>query len=191
MGGIRGRKPKPTAAKDLAGNPGHRSLNEGEPKPRASSARAPRGLGDEGGRFWRKYAPALTALGILTEIDEPALRMAAEHYEVAVRAAADLRLGQPVLDVNGAPVLDADGQPRREDPGLTVTDDDGNVRKHPLLQVFKDQSAALRSYLTEFGMTPSSRTRLHVQSEEQPSLADILFGEVGKVVVTEGVDVDV
>jgi P27 family predicted phage terminase small subunit len=166
----RGRRPKPTAVKELAGNPGHRPLNTSEPKPRASRARTPNGLGHEGGRFWRKYAPALAALGVLTEVDEPALRMAAEHYELALRAARELRQGVLIPAPDGA-------SEQTVLTGLLIKDADDNLRKNPLLQVLRDQSAALRSYLTEFGMTPAARAKLHVQEEEQLSLADILFGE--------------
>jgi len=111
-------------------------------------------LGVEGGRFWRKYAPALAALGVLTQVDEPALRMAAEHYEVALRAAQQLH-----------------------DEELTVEGRDG-PKKNPLTQILRDNSTALRGFLTEFGMTPASRSKLHMESAEQPSLADELFRRV-------------
>jgi P27 family predicted phage terminase small subunit len=166
----RGRRPKPTAVKELAGNPGHRPLNASEPQPRASRATTPRGLGAEGGRFWRKYAPALAALGVLTEVDEPALRMAAEHFELALRAAKELRQGVVIPSHDGT-------QEATIQTGLLMEDADGNLRKNPLLQVLRDQSAALRSYLTEFGMTPAARSKLHVEIAEQLSMADILFGD--------------
>jgi P27 family predicted phage terminase small subunit len=166
----RGRRPKPTAVKELEGNPGHRPLNASEPQPRASRAQTPRGLGAEGGRFWRKYAPALAALGVLTEVDEPALRMAAEHFELALRAAKELRQGVVIPSNDGT-------QEATVQTGLLIEDADGNLRKNPLLQVLRDQSAALRSYLTEFGMTPAARSKLHVEIAEQLSMADILFGD--------------
>lgn len=176
----RGRKPKPTAAKELAGNPGHRPLNENEPKPKASAARTPRGLGQEGSKFWRKYAPALAGLGILTEIDEPALRMAAEHFDIAVQAATELRRERPLFDKDGAPVFDGDGKQVMVTDGLVIEDKDGNLRKNPLLQILRDNSTALRGYLTEFGMTPSSRSKIKAEPDEQLSLADILFGDAAE-----------
>ncbi len=146
-----GRRPKPTAVKQLQGNPGKRVLNDSEPQPGRSSARAPRGLGMEGGRFWRRYAPALAALGVLTEVDEPALRLAAEHYEVAVRAATQLH-----------------------DEELVLEGRDG-AKKNPLTQILRDNSTALRGFLTEFGMTPASRSKIRIENDEQPSLAEELF----------------
>ena len=53
---MRGRKPKPTEAKKLAGNPGKRPLNQDEPKLPAASIEAPTHLDGEARvnypRFW-------------------------------------------------------------------------------------------------------------------------------------------
>lgn len=150
-----GRKPLPTAVKQLRGNPGRRPLNEDEPKFKGGGGRAPRGhLPEEGRKFWRKYAPALRIAGVLKEVDEPALEMMSIHYAIAVEAAIRLR-----------------------DEGLTVADTVTHTeRKHPLLQVFRDNSTALKAYAVEFGMTASARSRVKAEKDDdQMSLADILF----------------
>jgi len=55
-------------------------------------------------------------------------------------------------------------------------DERGLPRKHPLLQVLRDNSTAFRMYAAEFGLTPSSRSRLQIRPvAEQPSLAEQLF----------------
>lgn len=149
-----GRRPKPTAVKELAGNPGKRPLNRVEPRPPASSARAPRGLGEEAARFWRRYAPVLSELGVLTQVDEPALQMAAEHYEVALRAAKQLHDEELIIEGRDGP------------------------RKNPLAQILRDNSSALKSFLVEFGMTPASRSKIQPEAGEQPSLLEELFGKV-------------
>lgn len=149
-----GRRPKPTAVKQLAGNPGKRPINVGEPKPPASTARAPRGLGDEAAHFWHRYAPVLAELGVLTLVDEPGLQLAAEHYEVALRAAKQLH-----------------------DEELTSEGRDG-PKKNPLTQILRDNSTALKSWMTEFGMTPASRSKIHPEAGEQPSLLDEFFAKV-------------
>lgn len=172
-----GRRPKPTAVKVLAGNPGKRPLNASEPKPKESTARAPRGLGVEGARFWRRYVRGLAAIGVLTEADEPAAQLMSEHFEVAVRAATELRQPVAVLKPDGSPQTDKDGEPVFSQADLVVVDRDGNVRKNPLLQVLRDHSAAFRGYAVEFGMTPAARSKLHLPEEEQPSFAD-LFAKI-------------
>jgi len=154
----RGRKPKPTAVKQLTGNPGKRPLSRREPKPK-TAVKKPYGLGQGlQARFWDEHAPELERLQILTGVDAAAFRLMAEHYALAVRAAVELR-GEDSLTVEG-----------RDGP-----------KKNPLVQVLRDQSAAFKSYATEFGMTPSARARLQLPEEaEQMSLAEMLFQAVSE-----------
>lgn len=63
-----GPPPKPTALKVLAGNPGKRALNDQEPKPVAKCS-PPAWLPPDVLEEWRRQAPALERLGLLTEID--------------------------------------------------------------------------------------------------------------------------
>lgn len=163
MSSNRGRKPKPTAMKQLQGNPGKRPLNKREPKPKTPVKRPyklGKGLQD---RFWKEHAPELERLQILTGIDSAAFRLMAEHYSFAVQAAQELR-----------------------EEGLTVDGREGK-KKNPKAQIFKDNSLAFKSFATEFGMTPSARARLSLPPEaEQLSLADKLFNEVQKAVQPSG-----
>lgn len=161
---IRGRRPKPTAVKMLAGNPGRRPLNAHEPQPPRSVGRTPRGLGAGAAAFYRKYAPVLADLGVLTTADEPLFKLMAQHVELAQRAYDELCVA-----------------------GLTIETHDG-VKKNPLTQVFRDNSLAARQFATEFGMTPAARSRLHTDEEPQESLADILFGAAAVRVAAETAD---
>lgn len=167
---VAGRKPKPDALKTLTGNPGKRAAAMNTPQPDPAGKRSPHGLSAGGRSFWRKLAGELIELGVLTIVDVPAFILMAEHYSMARRVMEKL--------------VDGD---------LTVTDKNGAERKHPLLQVFKDNAAAYRMFAAEFGMTPSSRSRLHVPAvgPEQLSLAEELFALVGEAaVIDEGADGD-
>lgn len=154
-----GRKPKPTALKELQGNPGKRRLNTNEPKPKAGAPPMPRKrLSPEGQRLWKTLAPKLAELGLITEADGAAFEMLCVHYGVAVQAARQLR-----------------------EDGLTTTDEDGLIRKHPLLQVLRESSTAFRMYAEQFGLTPAARARLRLPApDEEPSLAEVLFGIAGQ-----------
>ena len=149
-----GRKSKPTALKKLAGNPGHRPLNESEPMPALADPKMPRGrLPKEGRRLWKALAGPLARMGVLTEFDLPAFEMLCLHYSLA-------RDAFEIVDKLGLFVKDRDDQPR----------------KNPAMQLFRDNSASYRAYLTEFGLTPSSRVRIKASPmEDDRSLADILF----------------
>ena len=162
----RGRKPKPEAIKQLSGNPGKRKSDIPEtPQPAEASARAPRGLSGEARKFWHGIATELIELGVLRTVDVPAFVLMAEHYSLARKASGQL--------------LELDT--------LTTVDKNEAERKHPLLQVFKDNAQAYRLFAAEFGLTPSSRSRLHIVAgtAEQLSLAEELFGIVGQEVDAE------
>lgn len=68
--GRSGRLPTPTALKLMTGNPGKRPLNK-EPEPPPASLDPPAFLTEAGRTFWEKYAPWLSANGLLTELDVP------------------------------------------------------------------------------------------------------------------------
>lgn len=155
----RGRKPTPTAAKKLAGNPGKRSLPVNEPRPSEAMPSMPRGrLSDEAKRFWRGNCEALHEAGLLTAVDGAAYALMATHYALALEAAQ-------VVD----------------EEGISTEDERGLTRKHPLLAVWKQNSEAFLKFAREFGMTPSARAGIRLPDEaEQLTLADALFEAVSK-----------
>jgi len=156
--GKRGPAPKPTKVKELQGNPSKRQLNKREPKPKRGAI-LPSELNATAAKFIERVRPVLDDTGILTDADIPALEMMANHYALAWRAAQIVN-----------------------EQGLIVIDAFGSVHKHPMLQVMKDNSALLRAYMGEFGMTPSSRTRLQVpEPKDVDPLEEELFGRAVSV----------
>lgn len=65
---MRGRKPKPTKLKILAGKPGHRPLPKAEPIP-VGKAEMPKWLTAEAVVVWEELAPEAMTLGTLTSYD--------------------------------------------------------------------------------------------------------------------------
>lgn len=161
---IKGRKPKPTAQKELNGNPGKRALNKREPQPgKRRVNRMPAGMTDGARRLWRQLSGDMVELGLLTDADLPAFVLMAEHYGIARQALTEIA-----------------------EEGLTAQDEHGLLRKHPLLQVFRDNSTAFRSYAGEFGMTPSSRSRVQLpDGGQQLSLGEELFAIVAEQIASE------
>jgi P27 family predicted phage terminase small subunit len=144
-----GPAPKPVELKILEGNPGRRPLPTNHPKPRPVAPKPPYKLHPVARRFWKEHAPKLEAMGILTEVDGPAFVMMATHYAMAWEAGQVLR-----------------------DEGLVVEDERGLPRKHPILQVLRDSSAAFRMYAAQFGLTPSARAKLSIPEPDD----DDFFG---------------
>lgn len=156
--GRRGPAPLPTAVKRLRGNPGKRKLNEREARPGARVPTAPRWLSAGARREYRRLGKLLLGAGLMTEIDGVALAMMCEALDVYQRAKAALG-----------------------EEGVIITSDRGNVYQHPAVGVMGSARADVLRWAREFGMTPSARSRISVDGPgaEEPSLADMLFAEVG------------
>jgi P27 family predicted phage terminase small subunit len=138
-----GRKPKPTELKVLTGNPGKRRL-AASPAGVGGTGRAPTApawLPDEAKREWRRVARLLTATRVLAESDLSALALYCEAY-ARYRAALDEITGK-------------DGKLT-----LTVDTGTGSIKAHPALTIMNQAQGQMRAILVEFGMTPSSRTRV-------------------------------
>ena len=73
----RGRKPLPTALKELEGDrgKGRRPLNKDEPTPPQDNVKCPAWLMPEAKKEWKRLAPSLIAMGVLTEHDMTARLM--------------------------------------------------------------------------------------------------------------------
>ena len=158
--GARGPAAKPTALRQLQGNPGKRRLNHGEPRPGARERvpSAPQWLSLEAKKHWRRVAPRLHAAGLLTEVDVVGLAMLCEA------------LAQYV-----------EGKEIAEREGAIAISDQGNVYQHPAIGLMKTARTDVLRWAREFGMTPAARSRISVEGDRagEMSLADLLFQAVG------------
>ncbi len=142
----------------LAGNPGKRPLNNNEPQPpRPESAPyAPRHLNDAAKKEWRRLVGILLDMGLYTVVDRAALAMYCQAWGRWVVAEKKVAKTGEVL------------------PGKTGTSYQ-NPWRHEANKAYEQ----MRKMLAEFGLTPSSRTRLTaLASEDEPSLAEQLFAAV-------------
>jgi P27 family predicted phage terminase small subunit len=140
--GRRGPAPKPTKLKALAGNPGKRKLNDAEPKPRAGAPACPAWLDAEAKAEWKRILPELQALKLLTKVDRAALAGYCQSYSrwrTAEQAIAKY--------------------------GLTFETERG-PRKRPEVSISEKASALMKGFLQEFGLSPASRSRVHVPTDK-------------------------
>lgn len=136
---MRGRKPKPTAVKELEGNPGKRALNHAEPQPASDKPTCPSHIKGEARKEWNRISKDLHAAGLLTKIDKAALAIYCQAWERWVEAEEQLKkVGPVVKSPSGYPVL------------------------NPFWSVANKAMSQMQKALVEFGMTPSSRSRIHV-----------------------------
>ena len=152
---VRGRKPIPTASKKALGNPGKRKLPSAEPHFDARTPAVPSGSPAQVRQFYADHAQPLVDAGVMTSADHGVFRRLAEASWLASVASENLR----------------------KNP-LTRMDENGIERKSPGIQIWRDATLVHARLATEFGMTPSSRTRVSREGAEEKSLAEILFENV-------------
>lgn len=142
-----GRKPKPTALKQLAGNPGKRALNKREPNPPRGPLDPPAHLCPAAAAKWHELAKTFDQLGLLTTIDRTAFEAYCETWARWCAAKAIVAK-----------------------QGLTYSTGNGLIRKRPEVQIAAECERLMRQYAAEFGATPSSRSRVQPGGAEQPTL---------------------
>lgn len=151
---MQGRKPKPTALKLLEGNPGKRAINRAEPKPRVVLPKPPEHLSDDEKIKWKLTVRELHPLGLVTTIDKDALAMYCVIFIRWVKAEKMVR-----------------------DKGEIIKTAAGNIIQNPYLSIANRALEQLNKLGAEFGMTPSSRSRVKVDTADpERELEWMLFG---------------
>ena len=136
---MRGRKPLPSNVVRLRGNPGKRRLNDTEPRPAGAVPSCPSYLGEVARKEWKRLARELADLGLLTRIDRGQLAAYCQAHALWVEAVQALgRYGTMVKSPNGYPM------------------------QSPYVAVANKQVDIMVRIAAEFGMTPSSRTRIRI-----------------------------
>lgn len=154
-----GRKPKPTHLKLLAGNPGKRPLNESEPQPEIvdETTQPPKWLSGEGRAVWDAEFPKLARNNMITDVDVNAFAkycQAMGRYLVAESMVA--KQGEVLLA-----------------PGSNFP------IQNPYLAVSNKAQEQMHKAETEFGMTPSSRSRVSTgtPSKKKNRFLDLVGGK--------------
>lgn len=141
-----GRPAKPTALKELAGNPGKRALNKAEPKPTAKRPSCPKHLVGEARREWTRMSKQLFDLGLLTEIDRAALAGYCQAWARWVQAEEEMS---------------------KKDFKMISLTDSGYPVVSPWMGIATQAMKQMLRFLTEFGMTPAARSRVTVNKESE------------------------
>ena len=135
----RGRKPKPTQLKLIAGKPGHRPLNDAEPQPGAieETPTPPSHLSGEARAEWARTFPTLARNKMISEVDLNAFAAYCQAYGRWVVAESMVaKQGDVLISPSGFPI------------------------QNPYLAVANKAMEQMHKREVEFGMTPSSRSRV-------------------------------
>ena len=145
---MRGRKPKPTALKVLEGNPGKRPLNHQEPvMPEPSDAfevPPPELLGDVVAKAeWTRLAPMLRKARTITEADRSSLVALCQQWSWYLEA-----------------------KNKVSTTGMVVKSPNGYPTPNPYIGIANKALDYCLKLWTELGITPSSRSRVTMASDE-------------------------
>ena len=144
--GARGPAPKPTALKELEGNPGKRPLNRREPKPPPGLPVEPSDLTEREIELWRIRVSELAQVpNLITIVDGAALRIA---------------VGLEAAYLENEAELAKSGQLYKEPSGRIVIS--------PRLKLKQELAQQLLLYYREFGWTPSARSRIQLPADNKP-----------------------
>ncbi|MBA7595530.1 hypothetical protein ES703_02494 [subsurface metagenome] len=148
---IPGRKPKPTKLKIIEGNPGKRPLNENEPIPQSIAPECPDWLSDDAKKEWKRLAPELERLGLLTVLDMAAFAGYCQSY-------AKLKKAEQFIKKHGTTYR----LPKKDKKGKIISI---YHAPYPEVAIANQCLKHIRAFAAEFGLTPSSRGRIYLPSE--------------------------
>ena len=118
-------------------------MNGHEPKPRQIVPRCPDHLDERAKKEWRRLAPILQGMRVLTEADYMALANLCQTYSTLVKA-----------------------QEKLNELGILYKTPSGYVMQSPLLAVVNNCVDTVTKLSREFGLTPAARSRIVVQPED-------------------------
>ena len=154
---MRGRKPKPTCIRVLEGNPGKRALNDREPTPPQGTPDCPNYLDDEAKAEWFRTAKVLSDMGLLSLADRTALAAYCVVYSRWLKAEEQVK----------------------KFGSIVKSPEKGFPMKSPYLSVADQALDAMHKFMVEFGLTPSSRSRIRVPAGGQAKDEFDAFLEAG------------
>lgn len=116
------------------------------PKPKAETTREPGPLpprpdwcnGEIARQLWDDFAPVLNRLGLLESLDKIGFGIFCLEFESYLKAAEQLS----------------------PDELIQYVGENGHPAQNPLVSIIRQQQKSVREWLTEFGLTPGSRTAL-------------------------------
>lgn len=144
-----GPAPTPSHLRIVRGDRKDR-INTSEPKPKRAKPKCPTWLSKQAKAVWRRTATQLDAMGLLFEADQDILAA----YAVAV-------------------VTYQEATKLVEQEGILIEGRRDGMVTNPAVRVQRDQATLIRMLASEMGLTPSSRTRL--KAEENDDATDDLL----------------
>jgi P27 family predicted phage terminase small subunit len=152
--GKRGPRPQPTTLRILRGNPGKRPINKSEPQPPTDGIVMPQHLGQVAAGRWAQLLPLLQSVKVMTRADIEALARYCDTYEWWLATRAKLK-----AEGDTYPILNDGGQVKY-------------IAQRPEVSIAHKLAQQLRQLEQDFGLNPSARTSLNVETTQQETSDD-------------------
>lgn len=151
-----GRPPKPTILKQLGGTQQPCRTNPNEPVPDVALPLPPDWLSERARQYWGEIGPILLHMKLVSVADGPAMQLLTENLAEWAEARQAVHSSGLVY--------------------TTVSDSGVMYRPRPEVAIASDAMKRSLRMLTEFGLTPASRSKVSALGGEDNSdpLADIM-----------------
>ena len=175
---MRGRLPKPTGLRKLEGNPGHRSFPKNEPQYGPGLPQKPRGMSVAAKKIWDELVDQMLGAAILRNVDQRALRQLCEDEAILEQAYESFwKMARRLKK-------EAEAQGKELPAGemmALLTMKSGRLAMNSL----RDLAARVIIERREFGLTPSSRTRVasDMRNNAQDVLDDAIFNRGAEMLI--------
>ncbi|MBW1251963.1 MULTISPECIES: phage terminase small subunit P27 family [Pantoea] len=132
----------PTHLQLVRGNPSKRAVNKNEPKPPSGVPTTPKHFSKQEKYWFKRLGDELDCMGVITKLDGMAL-------ELLIGAYIEWRTHRDYLDEEGETYT------TKTQTGDTL------IKAHPRVAMMADAWKRLRGMMSEFGMTPASRSKVN------------------------------
>jgi P27 family predicted phage terminase small subunit len=152
-----GPKPIPTSLKKLNGNPGKRPFNEHEPQPAVLAPEPPDFLTESALEEWNRLIPELLDLGLVSVLSRATIAAYCQSYGRWKEAEAHLA-----------------------EESYVLIGEKGGSYQNPWLAIANKAIEQMQKISAEFGMTPSSQSRVTTTKPQNTASPLTLFAQAKK-----------
>lgn len=157
--GLRGPSPKPTAIRQLEGNPAHRPLPKNEPQYAPGLPIKPRRMSSAARSVWDELVSEMAAAAVLRPVDARALWQLAEDEAILSSAYSGLwKMARAIKQEAKAQGKDL----KADEVWVLLMQKNGRLAFNALSHLAGRVIIERR----EFGLTPSSRSRIDANADD-------------------------
>lgn len=169
--GQRGPKPLPANVHWLKGNPSKKPAHQlvDSLQPEIEIPGCPAHLLPEAKKEWRRITPELHRYGLISKLDRAALSMYCQTWALLVYAESQLKRSMRIAEQKREEA-EARGQEWTGGDGMVEITSNGNMVYSPYWVISNRARDQVDKFLANFGMSPSSRSRVNPSNFLQGNL---------------------